>query len=216
MKKEINKVYNVHKIWVESCNLCESEINDEIDINFDSGLNQVLIDILVEFYEYKYENNVLMTKDVLNNRNDLPQEDVDEEYGYYPATKENVQNDLSNFVHYYLLDDGKVSLFDDKLMNPSSVDEIDSYYDNNITQTGAAIWIVEQLGSSIYCDIVMTDENERDFYKLATVENFTEALEKFNEIIEEKDIDRKHCQLDYCLTGSVEKKVIIILPEINI
>jgi hypothetical protein len=198
MKKDINKIYNINDITFKYHDKCLKTINDEIDVNFKRGLNDVIINILINFYDYKYEEGFLY---ILTPENDVKN-----------ATIDDVKVDMNNFIEYNVKKEGELSIKDDILVYSKNM-VIDSYYDHNITPLGIYLWLIEKIGTPITCVIVKTDNNMRDFFVIGYGESFVETLDLFEDIIHEKDIDKKHCKKDYCKTGIKQDILYIILPD---
>lgn len=211
-----NNMYDEHTIWNKSSDLCEEKINEVVNNTELSDLPKCLIDILVNIYGFLYENNIILLMDYVKSRKEpfykfkeTNHHDIEE--AYYIATKKEVLENLLHFVHYYINDDGEVSLINNEIVFPD-YDNSESYFDDNITQVGTAMWLLEQLGEKYPCDIILSDkEGQKVIFN--NIPSYMEAIDVLQKYIVDENIDKKSTRLDMVsITG---KYGIMIAPKFN-
>lgn len=193
--KNEQNAFDRHTAWINTVKLCEDKLMNAIDESELSDLPEVVINIVTNTEGMVSENGILLVSDYVKDRKEAFVRFRSKQFGvetaYYMATKEEVKEAVSHFCGYYLLDDGEVSLIDGEI---SFAEPTDSYFDDNITQTGMALWILEQLGFTYPCLILYKDKG--DWVTLFDVDSFSEGVTKLKQYIERKGIDKRNCRMD--------------------
>jgi hypothetical protein len=208
-------MYDKHIIWNKSSDLCEAKIKEVVNSTELTDLPKCLIDILVNIYGFLNENGIILTMDVKSRKEPFYKFKEKNYHGieeaYYSATKKEVLDNLLHFVRYYIGDDGEVSIINDEIVFPD-YDSKESGFDENITQTGVAMWLLEQLGDKYPCDIVRSDkEGQKVIFN--NISSYIEAIDILQKYIIDEDIDKKSTRLDMVsITG---KYGIRIAPKFN-
>ena len=172
----------------------------------------------------------------------LPQIFIDILNGFYrnwnwnDSTLDEIKDNLKHWVNYFIFDDGNVSLDGDKIVGynvqykhwleeqPKNVfkDEYEQYekylkakkrgWDDNLSQIGGALFVLEKLGYDIPCAIVKTIRE--GYVELDRSDNFTQAMSKFETIRKDMKVDDWNCKKDMAVVPG--KLCIYILPLIDI
>ena len=196
-----------HNIEMKTIRLCQDKLVESVD---GEQLPKVAIDILVNIMGFVYEGGDLLVADYMNKRKDPIYKSIDKHSAYYLATTEEIKSNLEHFCSYYLLDDGEVSLIDGEVQFPDY--DNGTYFDENITDIGLALWILEQLGYTYPCVVLYKDKKDKDYIKMFDTDTFIEATIKLKQYIDRKGIDKAWCRIDNVnITG---KMGIIIVPKI--
>jgi len=146
-------------------------------------LHPVIINILDEFYQ---------------------------QWNWREAAIEEMEQNVIHFVHYYILDDGDVSYDPEKDRLVRTEHRQERGWDDNLSQEGAAMWILEKLGVIIPCVVILSKRNEE---VLAKCESWGEAVKEFHKIIKEKNIDEWNCRYDMCsVTGKFSIYIMPVVP----
>jgi hypothetical protein len=209
--KNEQNAFDRHTIWIKTVKLCEDKLLKAIDESELSEMPEVIINIVTNTEGMVYENGILLVYDYVKKRKEPFIRFHSKEYhgletAYYPATKDEVKEAVSHFCGYYLLDDGEVSLIDGEI---SFAEPHDSYFDDNITQTGMALWILEQLGFEYPCVILYKDKVE--WITLFDVDSFSEGVTKLKQYVERMGIDKRNCRMD--MVSVTGKLGIYIVPK---
>lgn len=206
-KYDHHYVFDVERYYT---NLCEEKLLNEIDklspdntssddpfgeedwlveeeLDFED-LNPLIIDIINEYLKSfnSFELNFKGEVDTWKN-----------EY----SSIENIKNRIKSWAGYYILDDGDLSLINNKLV------PVKQGY-GNISQLGSALWILERLGNKIPCVIV----KEGRYPKVLEESNsFFESVNKFNDVKKEFGVSEEDSKFDRC--SIMGKLSIKILPK---
>ena len=199
--------FDQHNIQMKTIRLCQDKLIESVD---GEQLPKVVLDILINIMGFVYENDNLLVADYMSKRQDPIYKSIDKHSAYYKATTEEIKSNLEHFCSYYLLDDGEVSLIDGEVQFPDR--DNGTYFDENITDIGLALWILEQLGYTYPCEVLYKDKKDKDYIKMFDTDTFTEATIKLKQYIDRKSIDKAWCRIDNVnITG---KMGIIIVPKI--
>lgn len=158
------------------------DIEEELDFE---ELPKVIKDVMDEFY-YKWKWRDSSIDEVLDN--------------------------ALHFVHYYIMDDGETSFDVEKQKLIRVQQTVKRGFEDTITDTGAALFMLEKLGVVIPCVIILS-KKVNEIVVLSKPNSFTEAMKEFDKIRKEMGIEDWWCRVDMCsVTGKLGINILPVVP----
>jgi len=119
-----------------------------------------------------------------------------------------VRECLESFCGNYLNDDACASL-DENGLSPGARGDLN--YESNITQTGAAMWLIEQITGALRCCLLSYDATEVKL--LGEFPTFEQAAQAREAEVTRRQWDPKNTRMDfYCQAGTADS-LIVLPPE---
>lgn len=180
--KDIDKSEYIHKTdswkaWTFSANMLKIKLLEVVN-SIDNPIDYpaIIKNILEVCHGFEYHQNNLISVDYISNGGNEKiywgKQTKEHNTAYYISSKKEIIENLEHFVGYYILDDGELSLEDGYIVYPK--------IENNISPDGLALYILEQLGEQVPCQIV--DERTYGTKIFVKTESFSEALEEMKKL----------------------------------
>lgn len=182
-------------------------------VDNNNNLPSFITHIMLENMFYEYDENLkiyIYEDDIESGGYDYVRHNgvkYGKEYAYYKATPENVAIEFSHFLSYNLLDDGELSIIDDNLSHPKY--DSDDYWDDNVTDIGIALWLLEKLGIIIPCECISSITNASVFESVC----FSEYVKDFQNYLKVNELDPLYARIDmYSKTGRLSLRIVAKIP----
>jgi hypothetical protein len=170
-----------HKNWLDVTHYCIDEVTNVMEKCEDiKTLPLFIVQILTEMLPFTYDE----LRDSFAGVKSKP---------YYKKvdTKEELIENVTHFISYNLLDDGEISLIDNKIAYPDY--SLKEHWADNITDTGMSLWMLEQLGINIPCVCINPSQPEVELFESNC---FSQYVIDFKKYLEVNGLDTYYSRID--------------------